>query len=71
MCWWVKIAHILINSVNLLLGGHVLSWLVTMLHFLPDATSQLALNALLQRCEEVLRKFVSDERLSGSCPLPR
>ena len=37
----------------------------------PDATSQLALNALLDRSQEVLVKFVEDERLSGSCPLPR
>ena len=36
-----------------------------------DSTGQLALNALLERCEEVLLKFVADERLSGSCPLPR
>ena len=32
---------------------------------------QLALNALLERCEEVLVRFVVDERLSGACPLPR
>ena len=36
-----------------------------------DSTGQLALNALLERCQEVLVKFVTDERLSGSCPLPR
>ena len=36
-----------------------------------STTSQLALNALLKRCEEVLRKYADDERLSGSCPLPR
>ena len=37
----------------------------------PDPTSQLALNALLERCKEVLTKFVHEERLSGQCPLPR
>ena len=37
----------------------------------PDPTSQLALNALLERCKEVLAKFVHEERLSGQCPLPR
>eukprot|EP00731_Ephydatia_muelleri_P000646 Em0001g646a len=36
-----------------------------------DPTSQLALNALLERCKEVLAKFVHEERLSGQCPLPR
>ena len=36
-----------------------------------SSTSQLALNALLKRCEEVLRKYADDERLSGNCPLPR
>jgi hypothetical protein len=36
-----------------------------------DSTSQLALNALLKRCEEVLLKYADDERLSGNCPLPR
>jgi hypothetical protein len=35
------------------------------------STSQLALNALLERCEGVLLKFVADEHLSGACPLPR
>ena len=36
-----------------------------------DPTGQMALNALLERCDEVLKRFVEDERLSGSCPLPR
>ncbi len=43
-----------------------------MLYFpASDSTGQLALNALLERCDDVLRRFVEDERLSGSCPLPR
>ena len=45
--------------------------MLTRTHTATDSTGQLALNALLERCEEVLHKFVADERLSGSCPLPR
>ena len=44
---------------------------VMSLSWSPDPTSQLALNALLERCKEVLAKFVHEERLSGQCPLPR
>uniref|UniRef100_S4RGZ0 Protein MON2 homolog n=1 Tax=Petromyzon marinus TaxID=7757 RepID=S4RGZ0_PETMA len=33
--------------------------------------SRMALAALLQRAQQVLAKYVEDERLSGSCPLPR
>jgi hypothetical protein len=33
--------------------------------------TKLAVTALLQRCQEVLQKYVEDERLSGKCPLPR
>ena len=33
--------------------------------------TKLAVTALLQRCQDVLRKYVEDERLSGKCPLPR
>ena len=33
--------------------------------------TKMALSALLQRCQEVLQKYVEDERLSGKCPLPR
>lgn len=33
--------------------------------------SKLAVTSLLQRFEEVIRKYVEDERLSGKCPLPR
>lgn len=44
---------------------------MTYLPVASDSTSQLALNALLKRCEEVLLKYVDDERLSGNCPLPR
>ncbi|XP_033121689.1 protein MON2 homolog isoform X2 [Anneissia japonica] len=35
------------------------------------AITKMAMSALLQRCQEVLRKYVEDERLSGKCPLPR
>ena len=38
---------------------------------LDGRVSELALDALLQRCKEVLQKYVEDERLSGKCPLPR
>lgn len=33
--------------------------------------SKLAVTSLLQRFEEVIQKYVEDERLSGKCPLPR
>ncbi|XP_016097734.1 protein MON2 homolog [Sinocyclocheilus grahami] len=33
--------------------------------------SRMALSVLLQRAQDVLRRFVNDERLSGRCPLPR
>lgn len=33
--------------------------------------SELALDALLRRCNDVLVKYVEDEKLSGKCPLPR
>lgn len=35
------------------------------------ALTKMALASLLQRCQEVLKKYVEDERLSGKCPLPR
>ena len=49
----------------------VLDAVLVFLHSASDSTSQLALNALLKRCEEVLLKYADDERLSGNCPLPR
>uniref|UniRef100_A0A671NLC4 Protein MON2 homolog n=1 Tax=Sinocyclocheilus anshuiensis TaxID=1608454 RepID=A0A671NLC4_9TELE len=33
--------------------------------------SRMALSVLLQRAQDVLRRYVNDERLSGRCPLPR
>uniref|UniRef100_A0A8C9ST09 Protein MON2 homolog n=1 Tax=Scleropages formosus TaxID=113540 RepID=A0A8C9ST09_SCLFO len=33
--------------------------------------SRMALSVLLQRSQDVLRRYVEDERLSGRCPLPR
>uniref|UniRef100_A0A3P9HX81 Protein MON2 homolog n=1 Tax=Oryzias latipes TaxID=8090 RepID=A0A3P9HX81_ORYLA len=33
--------------------------------------SRLALSVLLKRSQDVLRRYVEDERLSGRCPLPR
>lgn len=33
--------------------------------------SRMALTVLLQRSQDVLRRYVEDERLSGRCPLPR
>uniref|UniRef100_A0A4W4GR03 Protein MON2 homolog n=1 Tax=Electrophorus electricus TaxID=8005 RepID=A0A4W4GR03_ELEEL len=33
--------------------------------------SRMALAVLLQRAQEVLHRYVEDERLSGRCPLPR
>lgn len=35
------------------------------------AVTRVAVLSLLQRCQEVVRKYVEDERLSGKCPLPR
>ncbi|XP_062616734.1 protein MON2 homolog isoform X2 [Saccostrea cucullata] len=35
------------------------------------AITKMAVMSLLQRCQEVVRKHVEDERLSGKCPLPR
>ncbi|XP_071818357.1 protein MON2 homolog isoform X3 [Apostichopus japonicus] len=35
------------------------------------ALTKMALTSLLGRCQEVLKKYVEDERLSGKCPLPR
>jgi len=39
----------------------------------PEAGSitHLAVTSLLHRCQDVLTKYVADERLSGRCPLPR
>ncbi|XP_039663698.1 protein MON2 homolog isoform X3 [Perca fluviatilis] len=33
--------------------------------------SRMALSVLLKRSQDVLRRYVEDERLSGHCPLPR
>ncbi|XP_021343975.1 protein MON2 homolog isoform X2 [Mizuhopecten yessoensis] len=33
--------------------------------------TRLAVLSLLQRCQDVVRKYVEDEKLSGKCPLPR
>ncbi len=33
--------------------------------------SRMALSVLLQRAQDVLRRYVEDERLGGRCPLPR
>ncbi|XP_070557537.1 protein MON2 homolog isoform X2 [Ptychodera flava] len=33
--------------------------------------TKMALSALLTRCQEVLKQYVEDEKLSGKCPLPR
>ena len=35
------------------------------------AVTKVAVLSLLQRCQEVVKKYVEDERLSGKCPLPR
>ncbi|KAK7101826.1 protein MON2 homolog [Littorina saxatilis] len=35
------------------------------------AVTRVAVLSLLQRCQEVVKKYVDDERLSGKCPLPR
>ena len=63
---WLIVNKVFIYSVLLESDSQVQS-----LPPAADSTGQLALNALLERCEEVLLKFVADERLSGSCPLPR
>lgn len=45
--------------------------------FVSDTVSEqgqltrLAVMSLLQRCHQVVTKYVEDERLSGKCPLPR
>lgn len=36
-----------------------------------DLAGQLAVTSLLQRFQEVLKKYIEDEKLSGKCPLPR
>ena len=33
--------------------------------------SELAITTLLSRCQDVLKKYVSEERLAGRRPLPR
>ena len=33
--------------------------------------TKLAVISLLQRCQDVVRKYAEDEKLSGKCPLPR
>ncbi|CAE1291416.1 Protein MON2 homolog [Acanthosepion pharaonis] len=33
--------------------------------------TKMAVQSLLQRCQEVVKNYVEDERLSGKCPLPR
>ncbi|XP_065255827.1 protein MON2 homolog isoform X3 [Emys orbicularis] len=33
--------------------------------------SRMALSVLLKRSQDVLRRYIEDERLSGKCPLPR
>lgn len=35
------------------------------------SVTKVAVLSLLQRCQEVVKKYVDDERLSGKCPLPR
>ncbi|ESO95637.1 hypothetical protein LOTGIDRAFT_188347 [Lottia gigantea] len=35
------------------------------------AITKIAVLSLLQRCQDVVKKYVDDERLSGKCPLPR
>lgn len=40
----------------------------------PDeggVAGRLAVTALLHRFQEVLRKYIDDEKRSGKCPLPR
>ena len=46
-------------------------WCVLITFCSVDATSQVALNALLERSREVLLQFTKDEALAGECPLPR
>lgn len=33
--------------------------------------TKLALTSMLNRCKEIIQRYVNDERLSGSVPLPR
>lgn len=33
--------------------------------------SRMALSVLLKRSQDVLHRYIEDERLSGKCPLPR
>ena len=33
--------------------------------------TRLALSSMLTRCKEIIQKYAYDERLHGSCPLPR
>lgn len=36
-----------------------------------SVAGHLAVTSLLHRFQEVLKKYIDDERLSGKCPLPR
>lgn len=36
-----------------------------------NVAGRLAVTALLHRFQEVLKKYIEDEKLSGKCPLPR
>lgn len=36
-----------------------------------SVAGHLAVTSLLHRFQEVLKKYIEDERLSGKCPLPR
>lgn len=40
-------------------------------HSEEGSITKVAVLSLLQRCQEVVKKYVEDERLSGKCPLPR
>ena len=33
--------------------------------------TKMALSSMLNRCKEIMQRFVNDERLSGNVPLPR
>ena len=46
-------------------------FLTLLVFFLDGKVSELALDALLRRCSDVVVKYVEDEKLSGKCPLPR
>eukprot|EP00731_Ephydatia_muelleri_P000653 Em0001g653a len=81
---WAKTEVLTLNGVARLfqtrwstlveLEGFNKAW-GTLLEFIKSCaqslSTELALNALLERCKEVLAKFVHEERLSGQCPLPR